>query len=163
MYTIKCFVLVFSIDTRADGRSSVIEWRNATFQATQNLRDDGRRLSSTAQDHVWCFLSPLQTKNAAAEQTGRKKLKTVCDDAVELSLMIRQLKDNFYVHDMLIAAGMFLSDCEYAAEEVESVVAADGQQPGTIAYVITGALVKNPKEDLKRTLWLEKTQVAVYE
>lgn len=77
--------------------------------------------------------------------------------------MIRQLKDEFWVDCIPSVVGKHISSCGAEAEETESLVADDDQQPGTIAYVITGALMKSPKEDLARILVLEKAQVAVYE
>lgn len=76
--------------------------------------------------------------------------------------MIRQMKDNFIVDDLEGAAGKPLSQWEELAEEVESVRVDQRYQPGTIAYVIVGALVKNPPENPDKILVLEKAEVAVY-
>lgn len=141
----------------------MIEWRNATFKATETFRGNGNELSSITQHRIWNFLSPLQLKDAAAEQNGQKKLKAICDSAVELSFMIRQLKDDVWIDGMQFAVGQHISQWGWAVEEVESVAAGDNNQPGTIAYVITGALAKRPKENMNNTLVLEKAEVAVYE
>lgn len=76
--------------------------------------------------------------------------------------MIRQMKDNFIVDDLEGAVGKPLSEWEEFAEEVESVVVDRRHEPGTIAYVIAGALIKNPKENPEKVLVLEKAEVAVY-
>lgn len=142
----------------------IIEWRNATFKVTETFRGTGSELSSTAQDEIWDFLSPLQLKDAAAEQKGQEKLKAVCDNAVELNLMMRQLKDDFWFDDVSLAVGTHTtSEWGMACEVVESLAADDDHPPETIAYVITGALMKRPKENMENILVLEKAEVAVYE
>lgn len=148
---------------RIEDRARVIEWRVATFKATERVRDNGRRLSSAVQDYIWDLFSLLEMKDQTAEQSGRTKLKAVCDNAVELSLMIRQLKDDFKVDSLAGAVGKPISQWDRMAEDVLSVPARFGGERGTIAYVITGALIKSPKEDLEKDLPLEKAQVAVYE
>lgn len=112
---------------------------------------------------IWDFSLPLKVKGATAEENGKKKLKSLCDGAVELSLMMRQLKDDFKIDDLGAAVGHPISEWNEFAEDEVSVPAPKGTQPGTIAYVITGVLYKSPKENLERTLVLEKAEVAVYE
>ena len=77
--------------------------------------------------------------------------------------MIRQLKDDFWVYNLDNAVNKHISRCQKGAEEVESVAAVEGHAVGTVAYAITGALVKCPKEDPKKALVLEKGEVAVFE
>lgn len=81
---------------------------------------------------------------------------------MELSLMIRQLKDDFKVDNLDRAMGKPMSQWDTVAEDVVSVPARRDVQSGTIAYVMTGALVKSPKENLENVLVLEKAEVAVY-
>ncbi|KAG6355051.1 hypothetical protein INS49_004132 [Diaporthe citri] len=145
-----------------ENRKEIMQWRNATFKATEAFRNDGHRMSFATQKEIWNILAPLQPKNADAEQNGKKKLKAICDNAVELSLMIRQLKDDFRVYDLAGAVGQRVSKCEEFAEEIESVATENGRQSGTIAYVIMGALAKKPQENLDQNLVLEKAEVAVY-
>lgn len=126
------------------------------------FRGNGSRLSSATQDEIWEFFRPFQTKTTDAGEKGRKKLKATCDSAVELGLMLRRMKDNFIVDDLSGALGKPLSEWDELAEEVESVAVDRLHEPGTIAYVIAGALVKIPKENLEKVLVLEKAEVAVY-
>jgi hypothetical protein len=89
-------------------------------------------------------------------------LKVICDNAAELSLMIRQLQDEFSVDEMDGAVGKPISKWSELAEDIASVPAPTGAHSGTIAYVVTGALIKNPKEHLEQFIVLEKAEVAVY-
>lgn len=160
---LRTFISGHSINTRAEDRRRVMEWRISTFKATERFRDNDHRLSLGTRNKIWGFLSPVQTKDVAAEKMGKKKLKAICDNAVELGLMIRQLKDEFKVDFLEDAVNEHISHWDELAEEMASVPAPTGVEPGTIAYVIAGALVKSPKEDLERDLVLEKAEVAVYE
>ncbi|KAH8777340.1 hypothetical protein F5883DRAFT_613741 [Diaporthe sp. PMI_573] len=145
-----------------ENRRQITEWRNATFKATESFRDNGQQLSSNTQKAIWAFLSPLHLKSAVAEQNGKKMLKVICDNATELSLMIRQLQDEFSVDEMDGAVGKPISKWSELAEDIASVPAPTGAHSGTIAYVVTGALIKNPKEHFEQFIVLEKAEVAVY-
>lgn len=139
-----------------------MEWRDASFKATEVFRGDGRRLSSKIQGQIWDFLSVLELMDARAEEAGKKKLGAICDSAVELNLMLRKSKDNFRIDAMQKAVDQPISEWTDFAEQMANVQVFDGKQPGTIAYVIAGALVKCPKENLGKVLVLEKAEVAVY-
>ncbi|KAI3392446.1 hypothetical protein diail_5690 [Diaporthe ilicicola] len=141
----------------------VIAWRHASFEVTEAFRDNDHSLSLNTRDRIWNFLRPLQTLNPAAEENGRQRLEAICNSAVDLSLMIRQLKDNVWVEGLSRSVGRPFSDWKKFAEDIASVDVGKDQEPGTIAYVITGALLKSPKEDLEKKLVLEKAEVAVYE
>lgn len=146
----------------AENRTLVLEWRNAGFKATETFRGDGRRLSHDTQSEIWDFLGPLEMMDPAGEAIGRKRLEAICDAAIDLSLTIRQLKDNFWVDNMASAVGQPISEWDQFTEKMASVPADDDEQSGTIAYVIAGALIKNPKENPEKVLVLEKAEVAVY-
>lgn len=141
----------------------MIAWRNAGFKATETFQDKHRRLSLSTRDKIWDFLRPIQTQNSAAEENGKHRLEEICDCAVELSFIIRQLKDRVFVARMVNAVGKPFSEWDTFVEDMSSVAVDKDQEPGTIAYVISGALLKNPKEDLGKILVLEKAHVAVYE
>lgn len=145
-----------------EDRKQVIEWRSASFKATECFRGSGRVLSRETQSQIWDFFGPIQTANPEAEEIGRKKLEEICDAAVDFSLVTRQLKDNFWVDGMRRAVGQPVSEWDHLVEEMASVTAGKGKQPGTIAYVIVGALIKYPRENLEKALVLEKAEVGVY-
>lgn len=77
--------------------------------------------------------------------------------------MIRQLKDDFKVNNLASAVGKPISQWEEIAEDVLSIPAWKDNQLGTIAYVIDGALIKSPKENLEKDLVLKKALVAVFQ
>lgn len=139
-----------------------MDWRNASFKATEAFRGDGHRLSSITQEQIWHFLSVLEMTAATSVEAGKEKLEAICDSAVELHLMLRQSKDNFWIDAMHRAVDQPISVWTELAEQMAHVQTVDGKQPGTIAYVIAGALVKSPKGDLGKVLVLEKAEVAVY-
>lgn len=139
-----------------------MEWRDASFKATEIFRGDGHRLSSAMQGQIWDFLSVLELMDAKAEEAGKKKLEAICDSAVEFHLMLRQSKDNFWIDSMQTAVDQPISEWTEFAEQMANVQVVDGKQPGTIAYVIAGALIKRPKENFGKVLVLEKAEVAVY-
>lgn len=151
-----------STDTYAENLKLAMDWRDASFKATEFFRGDGHRLSSMMQGQIWGFLSVLELMDAKAEEAGKKKLEAICHSAVELHLMLRQSKDNFRIDAMYRAVDQPISDWAEFAEQMANVQVVDGKQPGTIAYVIAGALVKHPKENFGKVLVLEKAEVAVY-
>ncbi|KAG8162544.1 hypothetical protein KVR01_008309 [Diaporthe batatas] len=146
-----------------DDRQRILEWRDATFKVTESFRDNGSQLALDAQHDIWDFFSVIDVRDAAAERAGQKKLKEICENAAELSVMIRQLKDYFNIDNLASTLGKPVSEFEEWAEEFACVPAPAGCQPGTIAYVIHGALMKSPKENLERVLVLQKALVAVFE
>lgn len=76
--------------------------------------------------------------------------------------MIRQLKDDFAVDNLANAVNEHFSQWDWVAEDFVSVPACEDARPGTIAYVVTGALIKRPKENPEKVLVLQKAQVAVF-
>lgn len=91
-----------------------------------------------------------------------QRLQTICDEAVELSMMMRQAKDDILVDNCENAVGSPISDHEVVLEEATSAKSVTFGRRGTVAYVICGALVKKPKDDLREYIVLEKAEVAVY-
>ncbi|POS70393.1 hypothetical protein DHEL01_v211216 [Diaporthe helianthi] len=149
--------------TTPEMQRDLIEWRVASFTLTEKFRDNGESLSCAAQHEVWEFFGVVQPKSLEAEQQGMESLKVICDDAVELSLTIRRLKDDVEIDKLAGAVYQPISEWADRAEEVVSVPASKNTRPGTIAYVIAGALVKSTKEDPTKDLVLEKAEVAIFE
>lgn len=72
------------------------------------------------------------------------------------------MKDYVFVDDLDRALGKPVSEWDHFVEEIATAEMSKEKQPGTIAYVIVGALIKNPSESLEKELVLEKAEVAVY-
>ena len=77
-------------------------------------------------------------------------------------MMIRKAKDCIYVDSCEFAVGTPFLDHVGVMEDVTFAKADASHKRGTVAYVVYGALVKKPKDDLTRALVLEKAEVAVY-
>lgn len=91
-----------------------------------------------------------------------RRLQTICDEAVELIRMIRQSKDYIFIANGENTVGTPISEHDGAVEEVATVKAGTFQRRGVIAYVICGALVRKPQDELREQIVLEKAEVAVY-
>ncbi|ROV88753.1 hypothetical protein VMCG_10061 [Cytospora schulzeri] len=148
----------------AERRGLIMDWRLATMKVTGDFRDDQHSLARAAYRHIWDFLSILETNSPDAEQKGKQMLEQICNDAVDLAMLMRRAKDGIYVDNMGTAIGRPISEWETFVEE-EASEASDSSydKPQTIAYVLTGALVKHPKENPREKKVLEKAQVAVYQ
>lgn len=141
----------------------LVDWRITTMKATEPFRDNQHSLSCATQLIIWDFLSILETNSPEAEEKGKQMLAQICNDAVDLSLMMRKAKDQYFVDMMPMAEGTFISDHENSIdEEAHEVPGSKENVPQSIAYIIAGALVKCPKENLQEIKVLEKAQAVVY-
>lgn len=131
------------------------------MKATEPLRDNGKSLSLLAQDTIWTFFKVVELRAAGAEQRGKEKLQKVCDQAVELSLMMRNARDELSVY-FPKADGQPASQWEHIIDEGSAASADSIHQRGHIAYVYAGALVKFLKEKPNEMLVLEKAEAVVY-
>ncbi|KKY30781.1 hypothetical protein UCDDA912_g09284 [Diaporthe ampelina] len=149
-------------NTPKENEGSIIDWRNATFKVTEGLRDVEGNLPQHTRRYIWWFLSVVQTSNPHGRDRAIQRLQAICDEAFELSMMIRKAKDCIYVESCEFAVGTPFSDHDGGMEDVTFAKADASHKRGTVAYVVYGALVKKPKDDLTRALVLEKAEVAVY-
>jgi hypothetical protein len=144
-------------------RGMIMDWRIATMKVTEDLRGDQRSVSRNVQLCIWEFLSMFGTNGPDAEQRGYQMLEQICNDAVDLGMLMRKAKDDLYIDIMHDALGRPVSEWETFVDEEASEAAEFGEvQSQTIAYIITGALVKYPKENPQEKKVLEKAQAVVY-
>lgn len=144
-------------------RGMLMDWRIATMKVTEHLRDDQRSVAGNVQHQIWDFLSMFDTNGPEAEKKGYQMLEQICNDAVDLGMLMRKAKDDLYVDIMDSASGRPISEWETFVDEEASEAAESGEvQSQTIAYIITGALVKHPKENPQEKKVLEKAQAVVY-
>lgn len=150
-----------------ESHGMLIDWRIATMKVTEPFRDDQRSVSlaesRNAHRHIWNFLNIFATNGAQAEKKGEEMLEQICNDAVDLSMLMRKAKDDLYVDSMESAIGRPISEWEsFVEEEASEAVDSSDKKPQTIAYIITEALMKHPKENPQEKKVLEKAQAVVY-
>lgn len=150
-----------SANDSTDSHASVIDWRMASMKATAAFKDDATILARTAFNTVVSFFQIFETTDAKATQ-GKKLLKNICKDAVALSMMMRNAKDEYCVDMLGHAMNKPASEWGELVEEEDSHPAANTEQPDTIAYFMTGALVKLPYGNAENIKVLEKAQAVVF-
>lgn len=132
------------------------------MKATAAFGNDPTILARTAYDAIDSFFQPFEISSAKAAQ-GAELLEKICKDAVDLSMMMRTAKDEYSVGMIGDAIGKPASEFEeLAEEEALHPVVSKSEQLDTIAYFITGALVKFPYGNPKDMKVLEKAQAVVY-
>lgn len=140
-----------------------MDWRIATMKATNHLRGDKGGLSLDFQNFIWEFLGVIETKGPDAEEKGKELLEKLCNDAIDLALMMRKSKDQFFIQNMAEVLGKPISEFEFTVEEDASeAIGSSGKQPQTVACILAGALVKIPKENPTEKIVLEKASAVVY-
>lgn len=132
------------------------------MKATAPLRDAGQRLYRTAQDRIWDFFQVLELRDRKAEERGKERLQKICEQAVELGLMMRSARDEIYIDMVRLAQEQPLSQWESVVDEGTAAPADSTHQNGCIAYVYNGALVKFSKEKPGEMQVLEKGEAVVY-
>lgn len=145
----------------ADSHASIIDWRLATMKATAYFRDEESSLVSAAYNEIDRFFGVLQRRSDKAVE-GTQLLGKICKDAVDLSLMMRSAKDEYRVNVLPGAIGQPIEEWELAEDEVDYPALKESERPGTIAYIMTGALVKVPYRNAENLKVLEKAEAAVY-
>lgn len=134
----------------------------ASLKATSAFGNNWDSLACSAYNAVDSFFSIFETPDAQATQ-GAKLLEKICKDAAALSMMMRTANDEYCIDMMSSVLGTPASEwLEFAEEEVSYPVVSETQQSDTIAYFMTGALVKLPYGNAKDAKVLEKAQAAVY-
>lgn len=133
------------------------------MKATSPMRTTGKKaLSVAAQEAIWDLFQILELQSPNAGETGLQRLQKVCDQAVELSMMMRQAKDNIYVYFSKDPNEKPLSEWDHLIEEGSSAKSSS-RKPGHISYIYSGALVKTTKENPEKLVVLEKAEAVVYD
>lgn len=145
----------------SDRRSSIIDWRIATMKVTAGLDKDKYHKARSLARGIWEFFEVFDFRSDKSVVDGKRMLEKICYDAVDLSLMMRNAKDEYLVESDLGVVGMPISSCEDFAEE-EASQPARSVNPGSIAFYVHGVLVKLPNGNVKDKKVLEKAQAVVY-
>lgn len=133
------------------------------MKLTEGLRDNQHSVSFRLQRRIWDFLGLLETKSPDADQKGKQMLQQICDDAVDLALLMRKAKDHLYVDMLSTASGRPVSGYDSIIEEEAKEARDSTKKSQTVAYILAGALVKCPKDNPSGEIILEKAQAVVYE
>lgn len=134
----------------------------ASMKATATLKDDENMLAQAAYDAIESFFSIFSTPREKIDQ-GAELLKKICDDAVALCLMMRTAKDEYRVDMLSRAVGKPVSKFDKVADDdFYYPVVLEDEVPNTIAYFVSGALIKIPYENTQDRKILEKAQAAIY-
>ncbi|KAJ4422618.1 hypothetical protein N0V82_002737 [Gnomoniopsis sp. IMI 355080] len=150
-------------ETMSEDRfASAVDWRIATMKATAHLRKDKYRLSRAAQREVWSCFQILHPRNDKSAEEGKQLLAKICNDAVDLSLMMRSAKDEYIIDFMDDTIGQSISQYDDLVEEEASQPALAQHPAETVATIIAGVLAKRPNGNLNGLLVLEKAQAVVY-
>lgn len=144
-----------------DHYSSMIDWRIATMKVTAGLDKDKYHTARSLARGIWEFFEVFEFRSDKSVADGKRRLEKICNDAVDLSLMMRNAKDEYVVESALGVVGMPISECEDFAEE-EASQPARSEHPGSIAYYTHGVLTKLPNGNAQDKKVLEKAQAVVY-
>ncbi|KAJ4387859.1 hypothetical protein N0V93_008462 [Gnomoniopsis smithogilvyi] len=144
-----------------DHHGSIIDWRIATMNATTGLRQGKYRRARIVQRSLWQFFQMFETRTDKSATEGARLLEKICNDAADLNLMMRNAKDEYLIAALPHIVGQPISEHEDVVEE-EASQPARSQHPETVAYLITGALMKRPYGNLEDIKVLEKAQAVVY-
>lgn len=126
------------------------------------MRSDGHSLACAAYNAIETFFAIFEQRNDKKAE-GSQLLEKICTDAVALSLMMRTVKDDYYVDMLARAVGDPITAWDSTAEdEFNQPAILKGEKPDTIAYFITGALAKVPYDNPEDVKVLEKAQAVVF-
>lgn len=132
------------------------------MKATASLRKDKYRPSRAAQCVVWKFFDIFETRSDKSAADGKRLLEKICHDTVDLSLMVRNAKDEYLISGIEGGiVGKPISEWEEYVEE-EASQPPRSQHPETVAYLTHGILAKSPNGNSKDRKVLERGQAVVY-
>jgi hypothetical protein len=123
----------------------LVNWRVATLECIEALNVQ-ERLSEHVADKLFVFLTPILDKKdlPQAEITLWAQVLELCKDAVKLTVMMRKSRDEYRCEAFTDAGqlpiGAFESWCEPQAVDGGR----NTERGDKIAYVLFGALCKNP-------------------
>lgn len=152
-----------SADVSTDSHASIIDWRMASMKATAAFRNDEYSLARAAYHAVVSFFEVFEPRGEGTEGGHMKLLEKICEDAEDLSLIMRTAKDEYRVDMLACALDRPIAEyCHLSEDEAYYPSVSEVEQPDTIAYFISGALVKLPYGNAEDVKVLEKAQAVVY-
>lgn len=131
------------------------------MKVTAGLHEDKYQNARALARELWDLFKIFEFRSENSAVEGERLLEKICNDAVDLSLMMRNAKDEYLVESDSGVKGKPISRCEDFAEE-EAPEPARSHHPGTIAFYTHGVLAKLPNGNVGDKKILEKAQAVVY-
>jgi hypothetical protein len=134
-----------------------------TIECVEKLKPQGYcHAAKVVAEEIFDFFAPLLSKSLEfnQEQDLRSKLMELCNEAVELRMIMRRSKDR-YACEMPGTAGWshLASRCEDLAETLAVEGGRPNQASDEIAYTLFGGLVKQAESGEGGKMVLEKAMV----
>ncbi|KAK3897829.1 hypothetical protein C8A05DRAFT_19481 [Staphylotrichum tortipilum] len=119
--------------------------------------------STSASNNIYATLAPLLSENTrpSDEDTLRAGILDLCKDAFKLRMLMRKSKNRYLVKTVDSDLTVLLSGCENMAYSVSVEGGKNSEKSDEIAYVVFGALVKQPQTAGQPVKVLEKAQVVL--
>jgi hypothetical protein len=119
--------------------------------------------STSASNYIYAILAPLLSKHTRSsdEDTLHAGILELCNDAFKLRMLMLKSKNRYLVKTIDPGMNVLLSACENTADPVAVEGGKNSEKSDKIAYVVFGALVKQPQTADQPEKVLEKAQVVL--
>jgi hypothetical protein len=119
--------------------------------------------SAVAAGDIFAILAPLLSKHTrpSEEDALRGNILELCKDAFKLRMLMRKSKNRYVVETMDPNGTVLLSACEDKAEPLAVEGGNNSEKSDEVAYMVFGALIKQPLAGDQTVKVLEKAQVVL--
>jgi len=140
----------------------ISDWRISTIKCAE-LSGTEELNSTSASNYIYAILAPLLAKRTrpSGEDTLRAGILELCKDAFKLRMLMRKSKNRYLVKTIDPGKTVLLSACENTAYSVSVEGGNNSEESNEMAYVLFGALVKQPQTADQPEKVLEKAQVVL--
>lgn len=154
--------------------TEIAEWRTKTLKLAHTLRPTNapQALCRDVAAEIMWLLEALEIRkpntSTAARKTEREKLQTqwetLCTDAFELTMILRNHKDEYRCEFPQEGSVLQSEDTEaQAAEQTHREKKKAESEELIVVYALSGALVRYPADDPGRRIVLQKAWAVVEE
>ncbi len=121
------------------------------------------RSSALVAGRIFAILAPLLSKRTQPpeENALRANILELCKDAFQLRMLMRKSRNRYAVWTMDHDRTVLLSACEDTVESVAVEGGNNSEESDEVAYVLFGALIKQPQAGDQPVRVLEKAQVVL--
>ncbi|KAK7917233.1 hypothetical protein PG985_010841 [Apiospora marii] len=155
--------VAFSQFVPKDRAKEISQWRTATLRCSGYLEgyleSENETPAHEAEKDLWQRLGPITQHDNKAESLAQERIHQICNDALELKLLMRMAEDSFSVRDC----------SDQPLTGVADFVIKYGEEPGdrsgtteTVAFCRFGALLKFPIGEEHEAVVLDKAHAIVY-